>query len=183
MSLEIVFGPMFSGKTTYALSYIRRQQAIGKKVEVIKPTIDSRYTLNSEIASHDLQKIQAITWSPELELIVMGSTASYDCIVLEEAQFFKGLRNYVKKLLDMGKQVLIVGLDGDAKQQVFGEVYKCLPLASKITKLNALCHVCCDGTEAPFTKKLVKDETLVDVGGADKYAAVCYNHLFDGGSI
>jgi len=177
MSLEIVFGPMFSGKTTYALSYIRRQQAIGKKVFVVKPTIDGRYTLKEEIASHDLQKTEAMTWSPDLPLMILGNTVTYECIVIEEAQFFTGLRAYVKKLLDMGKQVLIVGLDGDAKQHIFGEIYKCLPLATKITKLNALCGVCCDGTEAPFTKKLIKNETLVDVGGAEKYAAVCFKHL------
>jgi len=177
MSLEIVVGPMFSGKTTYALSYIRRQQAIGRKVSVIKPSIDNRYTMKEEIASHDLQKITANTWSTDLELIVMGNDNTFDCFVLEEAQFFKGLRHYVEKLLHMGKQILIVGLDGDAKQKIFGEIYLCLPLASKITKLNALCAVCCDGTEAPFTKKLTRDETLVDVGGREKYAAVCQKHI------
>jgi len=178
MSLEIVVGPMFSGKTTYALSYIRRQQSIGKKVLVIKPTIDSRYTLKSEIASHDLQKIEASTWNPDLELMITGDIVKHDCIVLEEAQFFKGLRNYVEKLLfHFEKQVLIVGLDGDANQKPFGEIMTCVPFAISLTKLNALCKICLDGTPAPFTKKLIHDEKLIDVGGSEKYASVCRKHI------
>jgi thymidine kinase len=178
MSLEVVFGPMFSGKTTYALSYIRRQQSIGKNVLVIKPTIDSRYTLNSEIASHDLQKLQAVAWDPSVELYVLGNIHTYDCVVLEEAQFFKGLHDYVYKLIKIGKQILIVGLDGDASQKMFGEILECIPLATHVTKLNALCKVCADGTLAPFTKKLVHTSgPVIDVGGSEKYASVCLRHL------
>ena len=60
MSLEIVVGPMFSGKSTYALSYIRRQRAIGRKVLVVKPDIDNRYSEESVLITHDKEQIPCI---------------------------------------------------------------------------------------------------------------------------
>jgi thymidine kinase len=75
------------------------------------------------------------------------------------------------------KDVLIIGLDGDAHQKPFGEVLDCVPWAYNVSKLCALCNPCCDGTEAPYTKKLKNDDQQVDVGGAEKYQAVCLKHL------
>ena len=62
MSLEIVIGPMFSGKSTYALSYIRRQKAIGKKVVVIKPNIDNRYSQDNVLVTHNREQSPCMLW-------------------------------------------------------------------------------------------------------------------------
>ena len=106
------------------------------------------------------------------------SDINYDCFVVEEAQFFNHLQHFCSYLL-LGehKHILIVGLDGDAKQKKFGEILDIIPMATSVTKLAALCCECKDGTPAPYTKKLTNQNNQVDVGGAEKYVAVCLNHL------
>lgn len=183
MSLEVVMGPMFSGKTSYALSYVRRQRAIGKRVLVIKPDIDSRYTKNELIVSHDQDKLECMIWNTKDHLceIKLETIQEYDCFVLEEAQFFKHLHHFCNELLvRFRKNILVVGLDGCAKQKKFGEILDVIPLATSVTKLMALCQVCRDGTPAPYTS--IKNELewggeQISVGGADKYIAVCLNHV------
>ena len=179
MSLEIVLGPMFSGKSTYALSYVRRHRAIGKNVSIVKPNIDSRYTDEHVMISHDREQVPCIVWDiqtpfdPEYFL-------NSDCIVIEEAQFFRGLREFVKDmLLTHRKQILLVGLDGDASQESFGEILECIPLSTMLLKLNSYCAMCKDGTPAPYTKRINEDNLTdqVCVGGSEMYQAVCLKHL------
>lgn len=181
MSLEIVLGPMFSGKSSYALSYIRRQKSIGRKVIAIKPSLDNRYSENEEIVTHDQERIQCILWDVNEPISPSRVILDADCIVIEEGQFFKGLYNCVNYLLKgHGKNILIVGLDGDANQKVFEEMLHCIPLADKVTKRLALCRRCGDGTEAPFTRYTEyanRSGLQIDVGGSNKYEAVCLKHL------
>jgi thymidine kinase len=177
MSLEVVVGPMFSGKSSYALSYVRRQRAIGKKVLVIKPDIDNRYSKDSVLVTHDKDTIPCVLWTTMKPLSEMDDLY-YDCYVIEEAQFFLSLPDFCYQFVLMNKKdVLVAGLDGCAKQKKFGEILDVIPMATSVTKLNALCSVCKNGTLAPFTKKVSGDNTQVDVGGAEKYLAVCLNHL------
>jgi thymidine kinase len=180
MSLEIVIGPMFSGKSTYAISYIRRQKAIGKSVIAVKPKIDNRYSQDDVIVSHDKDKVPCIIWDTSCPLQATRFMLQADCIVIEEAQFFKGLYGTVEYLMkNHKKNILLVGLDGDAQQNSFGEILDCIPYATNVTKLNALCSECKDGTLAPYTKKLVNTGDQIDVGGSDKYVAVCLEHLLN----
>lgn len=179
MSLDIVLGPMFSGKSTHALSYIRRQHAIYKNVLVIKPDIDNRYSHEQMLVTHDKEQTPCVLWKTDEDLYPTESMRNADCIVFEEAQFFKGLSKFVSWFIRAHKKdILIVGLDGDAHQKPFGEILDCIPWATKVTKLCALCKYCKDGTLAPFTKKLEGDLNVqVEVGGENKYASVCLKHL------
>jgi thymidine kinase len=178
MSLEIIIGPMFSGKSTYALSYVRRQRAIGKRVLVIKPSIDNRYSNDSVLVTHNNEKTQCMMWDIKKPLCEICDIKNYDCFVIEEAQFFTHLDHFCSQLLlREHKHILVVGLDGCAQQNKFGEVLDIIPLATSVTKLTALCCECKDGTPAPYTKKLEEGGTQIDVGGAEKYVAVCLRHL------
>jgi thymidine kinase len=98
MSLEIVLGSMFSGKSSHALSYARRYLAIGKDVKIVKPDIDSRYTNESVMISHDRQQLPCITWDIHLPFDP-SVFINADCIIIEEAQFFRGLQEFVKLML------------------------------------------------------------------------------------
>lgn len=180
MSLEIVMGPMFSGKTTYAISYIQRQNSIGKTVIIIRPNIDSRYSTQNVIMSHNKQSHPCLVWDVSISLYVAHELLGADCILIEEAQFFRGLSSFVKSLLFVHKKhVLVVGLNGDASQNVFGELLLCIPFATKITTLAAFCSICKDGTAAHYSKKITGDmvDEQIDVGGANKYIVVCLKHL------
>ena len=180
MSFELVMGPMFSGKTTYAISYVQRQQSIGKKISIIKPNIDNRYSIQNVIITHNKQSHPCLIWDVSITMYVAQEMLNADCIVIEEAQFFTGLTSVVKSLLFVHKKhVLVVGLNGDASQNVFGELLNCIPFATKITSLSAFCSVCKDGTPAHYSKKTTGDmvDDQIDVGGTDKYIAVCLKHL------
>jgi len=182
MSLEVVVGPMFSGKSSYALSYIRRQRAIGKKVVVIKPNIDIRYSQDEVLVTHNDERTPCMIWPVNEPLNPASlSIRESDCVVLEESQFFSGLKTFVGYTLQAYKKdILVVGLDGDAQQEEFGQILQCIPWATKVTKLCALCKYCKDGTLAPFTKKICNEiDQQVDVGGDEKYVAVCLKHLRD----
>lgn len=180
MSVQVVIGPMFSGKSTYALSYIRRQKAIGKNVLVIKPDIDNRYSQDSVLVTHNREQCPCMMWNVNDTLNpTISEVRNAHCIVLEEAQFFKGLKDFVLYALEVfHKNIVVIGLDGDASQRPFGEILDCIPLATQVTKLCALCKQCKDETIAPFTRKIHDDTNQqVDVGGSEKYEAVCLKHL------
>ena len=178
MSLEIVLGPMFSGKSSHAMSYVRRKKAIGKKVIVVKPNIDRRYSQDDVMVTHDREQTPCMVWDVERNLNPIDAITKNDCIVVEEAQFFKGLRDFVIFILKSHRRdILIVGLDGDARQESFGEILNCIPFATHLTKLHAYCMICKDGTLAPFTRKNDNSGPQVDVGGSDKYLPVCLKHI------
>lgn len=124
MSLEIVLGPMFSGKTSYVLSYVRKHRAIGRKVLVIKPSIDNRYSSQNVVVSHNNERLSCVSWDTQTPLceIPVQYRNVYDCFVVEEAQFFNHLKHFCSHILfNWQKHVLVVGLDGDANQQKFGK--------------------------------------------------------------
>jgi thymidine kinase len=180
MSLEIVLGPMFSGKSSYALSYIRKQRVIGRSVIAIKPALDKRYSNKEEIVTHNKERVSCVVWDSDIPLTPNRFVLQTDCIIVEEAQFFKGLPFFCNYLIGLGKQLVLVGLDGDARQTPFRKILDCIPLANKVTKLTALCSVCNDGTEAPYTRYKLDynpSTTQIDIGGADKYEAVCLKCL------
>lgn len=173
MSLEIVVGPMFSGKSSYIHSAIRRQRAIDVPVLAIKPMIDTRYDGQSDVVTHDNLRIPCVS-SANLVDISLMTIIQAKFIVIEEAQFFSGLVAFVLKLVEVYKKdVLVVGLDGDSDRNPFGEILKCIPYADKVTKLHALCSVCKDGTPAHFTYRTIPVGEQIHVGGASDYKAVC----------
>ena len=184
MSLRVVIGPMFAGKTSEIQSVVRRFNCLGKTVLVLTASIDDRYGTASVI-SHDRSSIpatavdihgglRAVVSSPEF----LAATA----IVVDEAQFFVNcLVEFVRIAVDeYGKHVTVGGLDGDANRRPFGDVLALIPLADSVEKRTALCLKCGDGTVALFSRKLVADEEAseqVSVGGADKYEPVCRKHF------
>jgi thymidine kinase len=104
-------------------------------------------------------------------------------VVIEEAQFFGDLVEFVTQAVDKdGKHVVVVGLDGDAQRKPFGKVLDLVPLADRITKLTSMCKECADGTPAIFTAAITDDAVAAAtvgeacVGAADKYVPMCRKH-------
>jgi thymidine kinase len=107
------------------------------------------------------------------------SFAEARLIVIEEAQFFKDLYPFVEHAVDVcGKDVLVVGLDGDSERRPFGRITDIIPLCDKITKLTAMCKMCGDGTPAIFTHRKVADTSVIKVG-TDTYEALCRKHYIE----
>jgi len=176
MSLDIVMGPMFAGKSSHILQIISRHAAIGTSVYVIKHGYDTRYAYSEEnIVTHDGRLARCVTTTNLFHPTVLAMIKDIKVIIVDEAQFFHDLVAFVHQVVEiMGKQLYLVGLDGDSNRQPFGDILQCIPLADRIHKLTAFCKVCADGTPALFTKRLsgVSDQQVI-VGGKEIYTSVC----------
>ena len=170
MSLEVVLGPMFAGKTSYALSLVRKYTAQGLRVLVVKPAVDTRSVNVNELTTHDGDSIPCYT-TDTLNSLTADFLASFSVVVLDEAQFFQGLVPFAEFAVDtLHKTVYYIGLSGDSDRRPFGEFLNAIPLADKITHLSSLC-LC--GRPAPFTRRLQTGYAQIAIGGADLYVPQC----------
>jgi len=170
MSVEVVLGPMFAGKTSHALSLIRKHTALGQRVLVLKPACDTRFGATPEITTHDGDSLPCMTINT-LNAVTDETLASCDVIVIDEAQFFTGLLYFVVFAAEQKhKSVYVIGLSGDYQRRPFGEVLAVIPYADKVTKLSAICAC---GGDAHFSRRLNPNTGQVIIGGAESYEAVC----------
>jgi thymidine kinase len=192
MSLELIMGPMFAGKSSKILSIKNRMEAIGKTVLVIKHSIDVRYLTTSSsdsndstdsIINHDRRSCPATACSNLCSLLGTSDFVKADLIIIDEGQFFEDLATFVTEAVEkFNKDLVVVGLDGDAHRKPFGQMLEIEPLADDITILKALCQICADGTKARFTaakSKQVLDLTkdgVPNVGDDSSYLPVCRKH-------
>jgi len=170
--LELIMGPMFSGKTSRLIQIKKKYEVLNKSILVVKPIIDNRYSLQSVIVTHDQNREDCVS---RFKLSEVYDIDKYDVIIIEEGQFFTDLYEKVIEWCKT-KRVYVAGLNGDANQNLFGDMHKLIPHADDILFLKALCKICNDGTDAIFTKKNVENGKIVDVGGSDMYQAVCRKH-------
>ena len=206
MSLELIIGPMFAGKSSTIIQRIKRAEVIGIKSFIVTSNIDTRYpnlssrtsvlddklgndvecvtthyhTNTNLVKTHDKETVQAVGLENLKEMTLFAAFQQAKLIIIEEAQFFEGLYDMVKNLVEVYKRdVIVVGLDGDSDRKPFGEILQLVPLADTITKLTALCKRCSDGTPALFTYSTAKKSTQVCVGDAAAYEALCRKHYLE----
>ncbi len=177
MSLDIVLGPMWAGKSSLIIGKIRRYRAIGWEVLVITDQIDDRYGHNI-ISSHD-KEIQAALAINDLSTLYEEPTyKDAKLVVIDEAQFFTGLYDFVKTAVERDKKhVVCVGLDGDADRKPFGEILSLIPLCDNVEKIKSLCAECSDGTPALFSHRLVTTDEQIQVGAENMYKPLCRKHF------
>ena len=177
MSLDIVLGPMWAGKSSYIIGKIRRYRAIGWDVLVIANPLDNRYGTQI-VSSHDKEQVSALAVSDLNSLSTDSKYKAARLLVIEEAQFYKGLYDFVKRAVEHdGKHVVCVGLDGDADRKPFGEILSLIPLCDNVEKIKSLCSECKDGTPALFTHRIVHSATQIQVGAEDTYIPLCRTHF------
>ena len=174
--LEVICGPMFSGKTEELLRRIRRAQIAKLPVALFKPATDKRYD-NVEVVSHDKNAMSSI--------VVNGSQALWDhiqdarqrkpgrregfsIVAVDEAQFFdKGLPEVCNNLANQGYRVIVAGLDLDYEGVPFGPMPLLLALAEEVTKLHAVCVE--TGRAAHFSHRIAGGQNQVELGAQDRY--------------
>jgi len=170
MSLEVVMGPMFAGKTSYALSLVRKYTAQGLRVLIVKPAIDTRFQNLNEITTHDGDSLPCFT-TDTLNSLTTEFLHPFSVIILDEAQFFKGLVPFAEFAVDtLRKTVYFIGLSGDSNRRPFGEFLNTIPLANKITHLTSLC-IC--GQSAHFTRRIYSGFDQIAIGGSELYVPQC----------
>lgn len=168
--IEVICGPMFSGKSEELIRRLRRAMIARKRVEVFKPAIDNRYS-DDEIVSHgDLRmKSRVVNDAGEIANCIDWRS---EVIGIDEANFMgPKMVEVAQRLADSGKQVIISGLDTDYLGRPFAPIPDLLALAESITKTLAICVRC--GNPAKHTQRLRGSDELIVVGAADIYEARC----------
>ncbi|SEG70531.1 thymidine kinase [Bryocella elongata] len=175
--LEVITGPMFSGKSEELIRRLKRARIARQRVACFKPDIDLRYH-RTAIASHSDQTHEADTVRTVEDLRAALATRldEIEVIGVDEVQFLSGeIIPLALELVAMGKRVLMAGLDTTFANEPFGPVPNLMALADKVTKLSAVCMVC--GQPAIHTQRLGQSQELVVVGAAGLYEARCRAHF------
>mgnify|MGYP006374886749 CR=1 FL=1 len=200
MSLHIIFGPMFSGKSTELSRLAQRSLSVTdnkSSIILINSYLDTRSS-ESCIRTHTGVTIPAIKKKNLMDIVDTCVENSLDLsdssnesekiysvynqatdIYIDEAQFFDDLYTFVDYALKDGKRIIVAGLDSDCHQKPFGQILSIIPLADSVEKKTALCSICAllgsGYKEAPFTIKLdsarVEESTLA-AESADKQETV-----------
>ena len=173
--LEVICGPMFSGKSEEMIRRLRRAEIAGQRVVIFKPRIDDRYDA-ADVVSHAGARMQAVPVSTVAE--VVEHVPGFDVVGIDEVQFFEpAIVSTALELADSGVRVVVAGLDQDFRRLPFGPIPDLLSYAEFVDKLQAVCHRC--GGPATTTQRLVDSrpapysgETVV-VGAAEQYEARC----------
>ena len=176
-SLETIVGAMFAGKTSELLKRILWAEHQGKKILVIKPKIDNRYS-GGLISTHNDLSHECFPMSNWLEVKNKFNLNknNYDVIFLDEIQFMnsKETISSVEEFLSNGVDVVCSGLDQDSRGKPWETSSLLLGLADKITKIYGFCNVC--GIEATKTYRKVEGGERTHVGAADIYEPRCLKH-------
>src|SRR5712671_3220464 len=173
--IEVIVGSMFSGKSEELIRRLRRAQIARQKVQIFKPTVDTRYA-DDHIVSHSEMRIpsRAVVNSRALLDLVEPDA---EVVGIDEGQFFdQDLPAVCNELADRGKRVIVAGLDQDYLGKPFEPMPQLLAIAEYITKTLAICVVC--GDPANHTQRLVASSDRVLVGATGLYEARC-RHCFD----
>jgi len=168
--IEVICGSMFSGKSEELIRRLRRAQIAKQRVQIFKPRVDSRFSDDHIVSHSDMKmKSQLVGNAAEIPELVDGRT---QVIGIDEAQFFDlDLAAVCNRLADMGKRVIVAGLDQDYRGRPFDPMPQLLAIAEYITKTLAICVRC--GAAANRTQRIVNNAERVLVGATDSYEARC----------
>lgn len=178
MTLEVICGPMFSGKTEELIRRMRRAKIARKRLLVVKPDIDTRYSVDA-VTSHSAQEFPAILIPCNHPQAILDHSRNVDIVGIDEVQFFSsGITRVIKELLNANIKVVVAGLDLDSFENPFGEMPNLLALAETVTKLTACCLSC--GGEATRSFRRDDTSTIIEVG-VKQYEARCRECYLKGG--
>lgn len=167
--IEVICGPMFSGKTEELIRRMKRAKFAKQNVEIFKPSIDVRYS-DVDVVSHDSNTIASTPIESSGSILLLSSDK--DVVGIDEAQFLDdGLVEVCNRLANQGVRVIIAGLDMDYKGVPFGPIPALCAIADEVTKVHAICVKC--GHLAYVSHRLSKSDKRVLLGEQDKYEPLC----------
>jgi thymidine kinase len=179
-SIDIIIGPMFSGKTTELIRRLTISAEAGFSVLYINSSFDTR---GEEFSTHNksIQKLHKnihTTKVRNLEELTSSFWLPFEIIGIDEAQFFTGLKSFCIEMAEKyKKKVIVSGLNGDFQRNSFGEINELLTHCDNINKLYSFCRSCCDckkGIMKPalFSKRIGTDKDKIVIGD-EQYIPVC----------
>ena len=167
--LEVICGPMFSGKTEELLRRVRRSLIAKLPTLLVKPTTDTRYAIG-DVVSHDKTAMPSVVVEKASDILNVLEADGRQALVvaIDEAQFFSDdLAGVCNELANRGLRVIVAGLDLDFTGKPFGSMPELLALAEEVTKLHAVCVE--TGRQAHFSHKIAGSDETVELGEKDKY--------------
>ncbi|MBA3682594.1 MAG: thymidine kinase [Bacteroidetes bacterium] len=169
--IEVIVGSMFSGKTEELIRRLKRAQFAKQKVEIFKPTVDTRYD-EFKVVSHQGIEIMSTPVPSSANILLLATDV--DVVGIDEAQFFDNELPYVcNELADRGIRVIVAGLDLDYTGKPFGPIPNLMSTAEYVTKVHAICMQC--GNLAYVSHRKTSEESLVLLGETDSYEPLCRN--------
>jgi thymidine kinase len=197
-SIEIIVGPMFSGKSSRLLQKMQSHAFAKCHCVLIKYGTGDRYVHDEgtfETHSDIVQTSGGVPsggrpqWQGNIrvasakKLSDVVIDAKETVIGIDEGQFYPDLVEQCDRLAARGLIVIVAALDGTSDRKPFGQVCELIPKAEYMQKMQAVCMHCHTVASASFTWKILPNasgDTVIDVGSTDKYIAVCrrcYNEL------
>ncbi len=169
-------GPMFASKTSSMINDVERYDLVKKyrgKCVIVKYEKDTRYdhlATSGGIVTHrgdERSKIPIVKVSKLTDVDITGK-----CVVgVDEGQFYPDAPEYIDAWASAGIHVVVACLDSTFQYKPFGRVAEIIAISEHVHKLSAICEIC--SANASFTKRIGSSLELEEIGGADKYIAVC----------
>ena len=171
MSINLITGCMFSGKTSSLVKIAKNCKKDNLNVIIINYIGDTRYSKSDKITTHDGISMDCKTCGKDLiDILIKSSVLTADVICINEGQFFDNLVEFCYIYASLGKEIYVCGLDGDYLKRPFGEILNLIPHCDTVTKLSAECSC---GRPANFTKKIKSTPNLIYIGSHETYSPVC----------
>ncbi|CAD8079826.1 unnamed protein product [Paramecium primaurelia] len=169
-TISVIYGPMFSGKTSELMRLVKRFTISERKCVVLNYANDNRYSDDQCISSHDKQYLKAIKVTKLFD--AFEKCKDYDVVAIDEGQFFSDIVEFSEAMANLGKIVIVAALDGTFDRKPFRNILSLIPLAERITKLTAVCWFC-KKENASFTKRTIQSQEIELIGGEDCYKPAC----------
>ncbi|MCX6815615.1 MAG: thymidine kinase [Candidatus Aenigmarchaeota archaeon] len=182
--LEVICGPMFSGKSEELIRRLKRVNIAGNNFFVFKPVIDNRYDVG-HVVSHDLRKLEAKPIGTdeaslkELEQFIDNAKPFVEVVAFDEANFFDlYIVDLVQKWVKQGRRVIAAGLDMTFRGEPFGPVPQLMAIADYVDKIKAVCMKC-KKEPGIITQRLIDGKPAkystptILVGGFESYEVRC----------
>lgn len=174
MSLTLILGPMFSGKSTKMLEYYRKY-SLKYNCLLLNHSLDKRYSKKDKLFTHDMICENCIFINKINDIFNLKEYKDSNVIFIDEGQFFEDIL-LVNNIINDNKIVFVSGLKGDFKNNIFGNLLKLVPICDDLIMLKSICSECKVYNDGIFSKKIHKNNSITDVGSTDKYIPVCRKH-------
>ena len=172
--LELILGPMFSGKTSTLKKIFDQCVYCNIPIMVINYEADNRYGDASFMSTHDKIMIPCVKGTTITEILEKNKekVEESEVILINEGQFFKDIDRVIHLVEELHKRIYICGLDGDFKKNKIGSLLDLIPHCDNVYKLKSLCSECRNGKSGLFSYRIT-DETDQVVIGVENYKPVC----------
>lgn len=183
--ITVIFGCMFSGKSSRLLDIIREHKVLGRRILAVSHTRDNRYSSGS-ISTHN-REMYPCTKASSLAFLRDTDLSQTDLLVIEEGQFFEDLSRVILEIADkyIGLKIAVATLDLDFNREIWPNVSDLILLADIKIHTRALCIDCNNGLRIASFTHLKNDVSKptgsgnVLVGSDDMYSALCRKHYLE----